>query len=309
MSPAPDRRLLPAATEVPFGDIESALASRGGPSRMQAGPRALTATIVVIGPHERLFEAAEALEQLADRAGVRTILISNGEDPAPAAWLADHAVAIEGLKPQFVNNAVAALRLSSLPTLVWWRGGEAGTLAALSSLADRLVLDALDPRAGWQQAATLFERTALGDLRWTRLTRWRALMAHFFDIPEVRAVGSTFTHLEVSGSDSHMLRLFAGWLISALPLPAGAAIDLRQTKGPADVERVRLSNGAGELLLRLASSGTCVETAAHVQGHAGASRTVSLGSQRLDALIAEELRIRSRDLAFERALVSARDVA
>ena len=62
-------------------------------------------------------------------------------------------------------------------------------------------------------------------------------------------------------------------------------------------------------MLQLASSGTCVKTAAHVEGHAGASRTVALGDQTLAALIAEELRIRSRDLAFERALVAAEGVA
>lgn len=309
MSAPRDDRLLPSAIEVPFAEIESALARLGQPSRAQAGPRALTATIVVIGPRERLFEAADALQQLADRAGVRAILISNGSDPAPSVRLAEHAVALEGLKPEFVNNAVAALRLSSLPTLVWWRGGDADTLNAVATLADRLVLDAEDPEAGWRRAARLAEHTAISDLRWTRLTRWRALMAHFFDIPEVRAVAPSFQRLEVAGADPYMLRLFAGWLASALQWKAGVSIDLQHTRGPASIERVRLSNGGQELVLRLAPSGTCVETAAHVEGHAGASRTVALGDQGLAALVAEELRIRSRDLAFERALVSAEGVA
>ena len=309
MSAPGNGRLLPSAVEVPFAELESALARLGHPSRLQAGPRALTATIVVIGPHERLLEAAAALHQLADRAGIRAILITNGEGPQPSVRLAEHAVAIEGLKQEFVNNAVAALRLSSLPTLVWWRGGKAEMLDALATLADRLVLDAENPEAGWRRAPALVEHTAVSDLRWTRLTRWRALMAHFFDIPEVRAVAPSFQRLEVAGADPHMLRLFAGWLTSALQWTPAVSIDLRQTDGPAPIERVRLSNGGQELVLRLASSGTCVKTSAHVEGHAGASRTVALGDQTLSALIAEELRIRSRDLPFERALLAAEGVA
>jgi hypothetical protein len=38
-----------------------------------------------------------------------------------------------------------------------------------------------------------------------------------------------------------------------------------------------------------------------------ASRVLSLGSQTLGALMTEELRVRSRDLAFERALERALD--
>lgn len=304
MSAPGDDRLLRSAIEVPFAEIESALARLNQPSRAQAGPRALTATIVVIGPRERLVDAADALLQLADRAGVRAILISNGSDPAPSVRLTEHAVALEGLKPEFVNNAVAALRLSSLPTLVWWRGGDADTLDAVATLADRLVLDADNPEAGWRRAAGLAEHTAISDLRWTRLTRWRALMAQFFDIPEVRAVAPSFQRLEVAGADPYMLRLFAGWLASALQWTAGVSLDMQHTGGPASIERVRLSNGGQELVLRLAPSGTCVETAAHVDGLAGASRTVSLGDQGLAALVEEELRIRSRDLAFERAIAS-----
>jgi hypothetical protein len=309
MSAPGNEGLLPSAVEVPFAEIESALGRLGHPSRLQAGPRALTATMVVIGPQERLLEAAAALHQLADRAGIRAILISNGENPQPSVRMTDHAVAIEGLKQEFVNNAVAALRLSSLPTLVWWRGGEARMLDALSTLADRLILDADNPETGWQRVPALAEHTALSDLRWTRLTRWRALMAHFFDIPEVRAVAPSFQRLELAGGDPYTLRLFAGWLASALQWTPAVAIDLQQTPGPAPLEGVRLSNGGQELVLRLGSSGKCVKTSAHVEGHAGASRTVALGDQGLTALIAEELRIRSRDLPFERALVAAESVA
>ena len=44
-------------------------------------------------------------------------------------------------------------------------------------------------------------------------------------------------------------------------------------------------------------------------GHTETSRVVSLGDQRLTTLICEELRIRSRDPAFERAVAVARGIA
>ena len=84
--------------------------------------------------------AAEALQSLGDAGTVRGILISEGDSAAPPARVAGNTVALHGLKPAFFNNAVAALRLSSLPTLVWWRG-RPDTLDGLAGLAERIVLD------------------------------------------------------------------------------------------------------------------------------------------------------------------------
>jgi len=258
------------------------------------------ATVVVIGDPDRLKEGAAALDDAGETAAIRAILISTGDNPAPAIRRLEHSTILEGLQPQFVNNAVAALRLSSLPTLVWWRGGDPQRLEGLAALADRLVLDAVDPLTAWGHAVPLFERTAISDLRWTRLTRWRALMANFFDSPDVR--GSTFTHLRIEASDAAAARLFAGWIQASLGL--SVPVDHRKIDGP-PIRAIRLAAGARELVLQLAASGTCVEAAAHVGNHADAMRTVSLGDQRLSALIAEELRVRARDHAFERAVAKA----
>src|SRR4029079_88235 len=109
-----------------------------------------TATVVVVGEPDRMAEAAEALGLLSEAAGVRTILISEGQETAAAARVTAHAIGIAGLAPRFLNNAVAALRLSSLPTAVWWRGGPAEALQEIAHLADRLrlVKEAPAPRGG-----------------------------------------------------------------------------------------------------------------------------------------------------------------
>jgi len=202
-----------------------------------------------------------------------------------------------------VNNAVAALRLSSLPTLVWWRGGRVDTLDGLADLADRVVLDEETPDAGWARATTLVEESAFSDLRWARLTQWRALMAHFFDIPEVRAAASDFTRLQIESTDRSSAKLFAAWLTSSVNFRRPLDVEIA-TESQADsvIRSIRLGDGGQELTLQLAGGRTCLEARASVRGHQSASRIISLGDDSPAALLTEELRIRARDVAFERAL-------
>jgi glucose-6-phosphate dehydrogenase assembly protein OpcA len=297
--------LLQAGTEVAFTEIEATLL-RGAAARHSAG-RALTATVVAAGPAERLGEAAQAIEELKG-IGVRAVLISHGDDPAPVPRVSNHVVALNGLRIEYLNNAVAALRLSSLPTLVWWRGGNVPNLDGLAQLADRLVLDAEDPRELWARVEQLAQHTSVTDLRWTRLTRWRALMAHFFDIPEIRAALPDFRTLRIEGSDVHTLHLFAGWILSLVGKADRFAFEFVEHKDTPPIERVLLA-GAQELEIRVAPSRSCVVTSAQVRHLSSASRTVSLGDQDLCALLSEELRIRARDVAFERAVAASRTVS
>ncbi len=290
------------SAELPFSEINAAL-SRRPENLRRADARALTATIVVISPDDRLAEAAQALEAVGDRTGVRTILISIGESKQPKPRLVGNAVALPGLVPAYVNNAIAALRLSSLPTVVWWRGGACDILEDLAGLAEHVVLDAPDPIEGWKRAVKLFDRAAFSDLRWTRLTRWRILMAQFFDMPEVREAASNFRRLEICSADPHIARLFAGWLRTALQLQS-LELHLHAPTGAAVIEQITFGNGRQHLTLQLGGRGGCVLTMADVEGRGGNQRTVSAGDDRLPTLILEELRIRARDRAFEAALTS-----
>lgn len=306
--PVDDSRkdLLPGGRDVPFDRLTASLSSPVGFEGGTPGARALTATVVAVGPAPRLGEAVGALESLGAAIGLRSVLIAIDCDGPPVHRMQGAVVALGGLKPSFVNNAVAALRLSSLPTVVWWRGGPADLLPALARLADRVVLDEESPHSGWRQAATLLAETAFGDLRWTRLTRWRSLMAQLFEVPDVRAAGEAFSRLDVSGSDAPTSALFASWLRRALGVPLQVRFERRD--GPA-LRAVTLGDGAQHVSVRLAASGVCVTTRASVRGHDGASKTVSFGDQSLPALLAEELRVRARDRAFEEAVVASLEAA
>jgi hypothetical protein len=302
--------LLPGGRDVPFADIEVTLARLVRDGRRKRGPaRAATATVIVVGKPERLVAAADALEQFGEVGGVRAILISEGEHTAPVARVTETAIAISGLAPRYLNNAVAALRLSSLPALVWWRGGSVEALDGLANLADRLVLDTLEPEAVWARADTLFDRTALTDLRWTALTRWRAAIAHLFDLPHVRRDAAALRTLTIEARDEFAARLFAGWLRSRLRWTSEVAIAIRVVTGggPGPLVSAALAGGPLSISLSVRPGTACLE--ASVEGAEATARIVPLGDGTLSSLIGEELGVRTRDLAFEQALVSAREIS
>jgi glucose-6-phosphate dehydrogenase-like protein OpcA len=309
--------LLPGGQDVAFGEIEVTLARivRDGGHRKRGPARALTATVIVVGKPDRLIDAADALEGLGESGGVRAILISEGEHTSPVARVTENAIAISGLAPRYLNNALAALRLSSLPALVWWRGGSVEALDDLATLVDRLVLDVVDPEAVWARADTLFERTALTDLRWPALTRWRAAIAHLFDLPHVRRGAGSIRGLTIDASDTFAARLFAGWLKSRLRWTSAVRIEIRplkSAKGGAatPLSRVELAGDAFTIALGVPAGRACLE--ASVGSAAGPEpmiRVVPVGDATLTSLIGEELGVRTRDLAFEQALVSAREIS
>jgi glucose-6-phosphate dehydrogenase assembly protein OpcA len=287
---------------VPFTKIRAAMAR--GVCQDAGAMRALVATVVAVGADDRLGDAAETLKALGDAGTVRGILISAGDNPEPPAEVDGNTVSLRGIKAPYLNNAVAALRLSSLPTLVWWRGGPTDLLDGLADLADRVVLDEQQPEEGWRRAVALFGVSAFSDLRWARLTQWRALMAHFFDIPEVRADARSFTRLQIRTSDRISARLYSAWLISALAYGPDFAVEIEE--GPDDaknaLQQVWLGDQNRGVTIQLAGGGTCLETCVSVRGHKRASRVVSLMNRSRTGLMTEELGIRARDLALERAM-------
>lgn len=302
--------LLPGGRDVPFADIEATLARlvRGGRRRRRSPARALTATVVVVASPARLIGAADALEQLGEAAGLRTILISEGTETAPTARVTEQAIAISGLAPRFLNNAVAALRLSSLPAAVWWRGGSVDALDGLAVLADRLILDAPEPDEAWARVAALLDRTAVTDLRWTALTRWRAALAHLFDLPHVARGGAAVNRLEIDAKDVPAARLFAGWLRSRLRLTDRTAIAITSVPSEAASPLVRVALSAGDLSIVLSVKPNLACLEASVDRAEATTRVVPLGDGTLASLIAEELGVRTRDFAFEQALAAAREI-
>ena len=232
-------------------------------------------------------------------------MVTFGTHPEPVRTQRDRTVVLEGLVPHYLNNAVASLRLSSLPAIGWWRASSREGLVELCTLVDRLVLDVEAPADVWSMIPELSTRTAVSDLRWTRLTRWRELFAQFFDLPEVRDRAAAFSRLSISAGDPHMARLLAGWIVSRLP--GGELLEVTITSDPdgAAIRSLQITGADTSLSLQLLPNDVCVETTVALRGAAPASRVVSTGAQDLAALMNEELRVRSRDKAFEDAVAAA----
>jgi glucose-6-phosphate dehydrogenase assembly protein OpcA len=268
-----------------------------------AGSRVTTATVVgVVSPRTQDGTVA-TLSALAS-SGVRPLFISLGTGAGVQRTHENGVAIIEGLLPRYLDNAVAALRLSSLPTLAWWRADEPEVLEQLAPLVDRVVLDVDDPATTWSLVPELARRTSVSDMRWVRLTRWRDLIAQFFDIPEVRAVADRFDRVELRGTDRYQLRLLSGWLAARLPTKREVQIAI-EDGGAGAVECVRIHSADTRLGVSLLSDRACLETS--VQRGAGdpAVRVVPADESTPLALISEELRVRSRDFAFEAAVQMA----
>lgn len=268
-------------------------------------PRAETSTVIAIASGAALDEVHAALETLVRTSGVKPVLVTLGPHPEPRRSDRNGTTVIEGLVPRYLNNAVASLRLSSLPALAWWREPSVEGLPELADLVDRLVLDVEDPAELWPLVPHLSQRTTVSDLRWARLTRWRDLFAQFFDLPEVRRAADGFSRLEISGGDRDAARLFAGWVRSRLPRGRELRTSIGSENGTTTIASLRLAGPSVTLSLELLPDATCIETVVAPAGLPVCSRVVPLGDQRLPALLGEELRVRSRDVAFEDAVAAA----
>ena len=272
-------------------------------------PVALTATVVAVSTPERMKKTAAALSSLRARSAVRTIQISLGDNHQPQVITTDNATTIEEIVPRYLNNAVAALRLSSLPSIAWWRGGDTAVLPDLAHLVDRLVLDAEDPAAAWSAFEAIREVTVVSDLRWAGLTRWRNLLAQFFDIPDVGSRIASFAELELQAADRHTAALLAGWLKSRLPAGPSLGVRLSAADGPEPIRAVSLNGEPHRLTLELLPKSACIKASVQTAGTTTAARIVPAADLSPEALLAGELRIRARDVTFEQALAASMEVS
>ena len=272
---------------------------------VQTPGRARTATVVAVGPSDRLADVADVLSGGEDAGALHLVRIVVDDNANKLPGDRPEVITIRGLRPEYVNNAIAAVRLSSLPTIVWWRGGRPEGLDGVASLADRVVLDADDPWPLWARTPPLFDHTVLTDVRWARLTRWRAALAHFFDLPAVREKGPSFSRLSIAAADRAVAALFAGWLDAAFGWRRRIVPDVSAAASGAALESVTLEGESCRIELCMLPNSTCLSTEGHVGSNLVASRVVSLGDQSLSTLLAEELRVRARDVAFERAVAAA----
>lgn len=193
-----------------------------------------------------------------------------------------------------VPGVVLPLIVPDLPLVVWCASRQAfrsPAFPALTASAERVLIDSF-------RIPEAFPAPGIADLSWTRLTRWRALLAQVF---ENKLCGRDFSTLTVYHERTRppAALLFAGWLHSRLNIPHidFQANDLEPTGRISGIELAcdsariairRLSDSTGEVRLELA-------------GRDPVMNRVSLAPSTDLLLVGEELSIHSRDLIYEQS--------
>jgi glucose-6-phosphate dehydrogenase assembly protein OpcA len=189
-----------------------------------------------------------------------------------------------------------------LPVIVWCRSPRAAADPAFDEIAHistKMVLDSAGFPDGLAAFQLLSRRVAagqaVGDLAWTRLTRWREMLCRAFDRGGVLERLPRVTNVQVSygPAEETSARYLAAWLSTALP-PA------------------KIRPGTA-LAVLLSGDGIAIELSAR-DGRLGITVDGVFDCAPLPApgdysLVREELGILRRDPVFEKALASAARLA
>lgn len=184
------------------------------------------------------------------------------------------------------------LLLPDSPTIVWWPNEAPDNLAEdpIGSLADRRITDAAgaaDPQAALVRRARN-HTDGDTDLTWTRLTRWRALLAGALDQTKAEVTGACVR----SAPDNAPATLLAAWLSECL----GVTVQRLDGEHPG-VNEVVLNTDRGDIVLSRVREGT-----AHYRVMDEPERSVALRRRPLTDLLTEELQRMDADDVFERVV-------
>lgn len=216
-------------------------------------------------------------------------------------------------------SVLVALKVPDLPVILWCRSPRLFSLPAfsqLSAIAQKVVVDSAafnDPSAALKMmSAAVASGCSLADLSWTRLTRWRELIAQMFEnraqlanLPSVS--GISIAH---RGTAAPATALYlAAWLVDGLnKIGASPRVEFHADGGEPAWRLCRVELRAQNILEPIASI-------ALAEGHAAEIHTGGLVSKALlpaltdYALMREELSIPGRDPAFDSALAAAAKLA
>ena len=199
-------------------------------------------------------------------------------------------------------SLVLPLAVPDLPVMLWCRASRLlgmPEFRAIASMATRVIVDSAaltDARAALHSLSAAAERTVLGDLAWTRITRWREMLAQLFQNRELLArIGSIRgVRVRFGGSYETSGRYLAAWISGALPRVNAA---------------VNSDSAVPTLHLELSGDGLRIDLHREDQRLVATvdqmSQCTSLPQPGDYMLMREELAIVSRDPVFERTLASA----
>ena len=206
-------------------------------------------------------------------------------------------------------SVVLPLKAPDLPVIVWSRSArlfEMPLYGAIARMANKVVVDSAgfaDPKRALRLLAET-ARVPLADLAWTRLTRWREMLARLFENRDYLAKLARISSVRVvyNAEFSTAAWYMGAWIAGALA-DAGVTAKLVVEAGP----------GTAPLSLELAGGGFRVALERQqdrlVVAVDDAKSCTNLPQPSDYLLMREELGIVQRDAVFERALASAARLA
>lgn len=199
-------------------------------------------------------------------------------------------------------SVVLPLAVADLPVIVWCRAERLlgmPEFRAIAGMATRVIVDSAalpDPADALRRLAAASSRTVIGDLSWTRVTRWREMLAQVFENRERLAQLAAITDIRVRFGPRYetAARYLAAWISGAL---GHGETNVAADPGTATL-RVEMS-GPGLRISLHREEQRLVATVNEI------SQCTNLPKPGDYILMREELGIVTRDPVFERTLRSA----
>jgi glucose-6-phosphate dehydrogenase assembly protein OpcA len=192
------------------------------------------------------------------------------------------------------DTLVIPLLLPDAPIVAWWpyEVPEDVSDHPVGRMAGRRISDTLScaaPLETMRRLRTTY-RDGDSDLAWTRLTRWRGLLAMALDQPPYERV----TRAVVAGHETHpSVPLLAAWLAHALRCP----VELELAPDVEGVTAVRLTRASGDIVLDRPDGRVAT---IHQPGQP--DRHIAMPLRTLTECLAEELRSLSSDEVYGEVL-------
>ncbi len=154
-----------------------------------------------------------------------------------------------GRLAQHGDSVVTPLLLPDSPVVAWWPSTAPAVPSEdpIGAMAQRRITDAAETRSPRKELDKRRAGYAVGDtdLAWTRITRWRGLLAAALDQPPYLSVEQVVV---TGASDSPSTDLLGAWLAETLKAPVVrarsgtgtgmASVRLQRRNGPIDLVRV-----------------------------------------------------------------------
>jgi len=195
-------------------------------------------------------------------------------------------------------TVLPALIASDVPVVLWFRSGElinAAPCEAILPFAAKVLVDSSElgaPADALEQLERLSASVNVGDLNWTRVTRWRETIAQLFEMPEYVDRARLISHVTIRHRTPEAPAAafyLAAWVRHSLPNQV--AIEFQHAEGTSQGKTQSVVLSGGDFSIELRRTGAhCVEVTA---GSITSSTTFPSFSEW--QLVSKELALLERD--------------